>query len=70
MVNQGVEVFYISTVGKHELILYLEGANDVLRYDTEILEIFCKNISIAIENIRLNDELKRTQEEIVYHWKK
>ncbi|GAB2993492.1 DUF3369 domain-containing protein [Psychrosphaera aestuarii] len=66
MVNQEAEFFYISTVGKNELILYLEGANDVLRYDTEILEIFCKNISIAIENIRLNDELKRTQEEIVY----
>ncbi|MDA8621698.1 DUF3369 domain-containing protein [Psychrosphaera sp.] len=66
MVLENNQTFYISTVGKHELVLYLEIATDIVQFDSNILEVFCRNISIAIENIRLNDELKQTQEEIVY----
>ncbi|MCH1413707.1 MAG: DUF3369 domain-containing protein, partial [Glaciecola sp.] len=66
MVVSESDAFYVSTHGQKELILYLEGDTNVLLFDPHILAVFCKNIAIAIENIRLNDQLKRTQEEIVY----
>ncbi|GAA0287914.1 DUF3369 domain-containing protein [Psychrosphaera haliotis] len=66
MVLEHNQTFYISTVGKHELVLFLEISKDIVEFDSNILEVFCRNISVAIENIRLNDELKQTQEEIVY----
>lgn len=66
MVLEPNQTFYISTVGKHELVLFLEISKDIVEFDANILEVFCRNISVAIENIRLNDELKQTQEEIVY----
>ncbi len=65
VINQD-EAFYVSTHGQKELILYLEGETDSLEFDPGILEVFCKNIAIALENIRLNDQLRKTQEEIVY----
>lgn len=66
MVVNKEEAFYISTHGQKELILYLEGQTDLLTFDPNILSVFCKNIAIALENIRLNNQLSKTQEEIVY----
>lgn len=66
MVINPEDAFYVSTHGQKELILYLEGKTDILSFDPNILEVFCRNIAIAIENLRLNDQLRKTQEEIVY----
>ncbi|QTH64148.1 DUF3369 domain-containing protein [Psychrosphaera ytuae] len=66
MVINPDDAFYVSTHGQKELILYLEGKTDILSFDPNILEVFCRNIAIAIENLRLNDQLRKTQEEIVY----
>jgi putative nucleotidyltransferase with HDIG domain len=46
-------------------VVYLEGANDLGDFERNLLNIFCANVSVALDNINLTEELKNTQKEVV-----
>jgi response regulator RpfG family c-di-GMP phosphodiesterase len=48
-------------------ILYVHGDNLAIQgVDRELIEVFNSNISIAFENLHLNQEIEHTQHEIIY----
>ncbi|WP_020682823.1 DUF3369 domain-containing protein [Marinobacterium rhizophilum] len=49
-----------------DTILYLTGRQPVAPVDQHLIDLFCRNVSIAFDNLRLNDTLRHTQKEIVY----
>ncbi len=56
--------FYKSQNSK-TIILYLDGCKNLNTIDKNLLELFSNNISIAFDNLCLNDEIVSTQSEIV-----
>ena len=49
-----------------ETAIYLTGKHPIQELDRRLLDIFCRNVSIAFDNVRLNDSLRETQSDIVY----
>jgi response regulator RpfG family c-di-GMP phosphodiesterase len=47
-------------------MVFLEGVNSVKQVDKRLLEVFCANTSIAIDNLLLKQEIQDTQKEVVY----
>jgi len=58
-------VGYFKSKDDKKIFLYLEGCKNLDKSDQDFLNIFANNISIAFENICLNDEIIETQKEIV-----
>jgi len=58
-------VGYFKSKNNKVIFLYLEGCKKLDKSDQDFLNIFSTNISIAFENICLNDEIIETQKEIV-----
>jgi response regulator RpfG family c-di-GMP phosphodiesterase len=48
-----------------ESIIYLEGCGDLSDLDRKLVEIFSANVSIAFDNIHLNQEVEETQKELI-----
>lgn len=51
--------------GKNSMV-YFEGVDVLTRADKHLLEVFCANAAIAIDNLRMNKEIEDTQKEIIY----
>ncbi len=49
-----------------QLILYIQGSAELHDVDLSLIELFCRNIAIALENIELYQENQDTQKEIIY----
>ncbi|MBI2421807.1 MAG: DUF3369 domain-containing protein [Candidatus Hydrogenedentes bacterium] len=49
-----------------ENLLYLHGWKGLNQWDRYLLEIFCRNVAIAYDNISLNNEILETQREIIF----
>jgi response regulator RpfG family c-di-GMP phosphodiesterase len=49
-----------------EKVLYIESIKSVSEMDRKLIEVFCKNVSIAFDNINLKQEIEDTQRDIVY----
>lgn len=60
-----IYVGYFRSKNDKTIFLYLEGCQNLDKSDKDFLNIFSNNISIAFENICLNDEILETQKEIV-----
>ncbi|WP_346355705.1 DUF3369 domain-containing protein [Azotosporobacter soli] len=58
-------IFFRSKRGSENLI-YLDGLRELAEWDRHLLEVFCTNVSIAFENIYLNEEVEDTQKEILF----
>lgn len=60
-------IAYFPSNSKQDSFLYLKGINLVKLKDVNIqlLEVFCKNIGIAFDNLILNREILKTQEELI-----
>jgi len=56
--------FYRSSNNK-VILLYLRGCNRLSDIDRHLLELFSNNISIAFDNLCLNNELVNTQSDVV-----
>jgi len=59
-------VGYYRTSGGSESIIYLRGANPIRDDDQKLIEIFSSNISVAFDNIDLNQIINKTQEELLF----
>lgn len=49
-----------------ENVIYFEGANKLNEWNRYLIEIYCSNVSVAFENIYLNEEVEHTQKEIIF----
>ena len=57
---------YFKTEIGSENIVYLQGDSDTLtEWDHYLVEVFCRNVAIAFDNISLNNEIRDTQREII-----
>lgn len=60
--------FVIYFCSKHgsENVIYLDGIASLSIWDRDLVEIFCTNVSVAFDNIYLNQEVEDTQKEILF----
>lgn len=49
-----------------ENVIYFEGSKKLNDWNRYLIEIYCSNVSIAFENIYLNEEVENTQKEIIF----
>jgi len=47
-------------------LLVIDGPIDLSAADETLVELFCRNVGIAYDNLLLHDEMEETQREIVY----
>ena len=58
-------VMYIHTPTGDGNLVYFSGCGELDDTDQRLLDVFCANVSIAFQNIELNQELEDTQKEII-----
>ncbi len=63
--KEDIYVGFYESANAKTILLYLEGCTNLNDLDKNLLEIFSNNISIAFDNLCLNDEMVNTQSEIV-----
>jgi response regulator RpfG family c-di-GMP phosphodiesterase len=54
-----------SSNGKRNIV-YLEGVDDSIDFNIDIIKLFSRNVDIAFDNLFLNQEVLETQKSIVY----
>ncbi len=59
-------VNYYKGLSGHENLLYVSGELNYNDIDTNLVELYARNVGIAFENIGLRHQLEETQREIVY----
>ena len=59
-------VIYFRSKQNSESLIYAEHTQTFSDWDLNLLEIFCMNVSIAFDNIALNQEVEATQREIIF----
>ncbi|HWR41136.1 MAG TPA: DUF3369 domain-containing protein [Patescibacteria group bacterium] len=59
-------VMYFRSKRGSDNLIYLDGLYDLNDWDRNLIEIFCMNVSIAFDNIILNQEIEETQREIIF----
>lgn len=59
-------VIYFQNENGVENVVYLEGVQKIGELDINLIEIFSTNISIAFDNLYLNNEIIDTQKEIIF----
>jgi CheY-like chemotaxis protein len=57
---------YLFIGNKKSNMICLHGRENLSQVDRHLLEVFCSNIPIAIDNISLRQEIEDTQKEVVY----
>ncbi|MBC7405658.1 MAG: EAL domain-containing protein [Cytophaga sp.] len=50
-------VLYFGNVGSHDLIVYLNTGLHLNELDRRLLEVFCSNVSVGLDNVMLNSRL-------------
>lgn len=58
-------IYFCSKQGS-ENVLYLDGIPALSIWDRDLIEIFCTNVSVAFDNLYLNQEVEDTQKEILF----
>jgi response regulator RpfG family c-di-GMP phosphodiesterase len=58
-------IYFPSKMGM-ENVIYINGFQTLSEWERYLVEIYCANVSVAFENIYLNQELESTQKEIIY----
>lgn len=57
--------YFQSKTGR-ENVIYFEGSNKLTEWNKYLIEIYCSNVSVAFENLYLNEEVETTQKEIIF----
>jgi response regulator RpfG family c-di-GMP phosphodiesterase len=58
-------IYFLSKMGM-ENVIYMNGFKELTEWEHYLIEIYCANVSVAFENLYLNEELENTQKEIIY----
>ncbi len=59
-------IAYFTSAGGTENVIFMKTTNGISDWDRNLIEIFCTNISVALDNMELNLEIEKTQKEIVF----
>lgn len=59
-------VIYFRNHANTQGLVYLTGCRTLDATEKRLLDLFCANISIAYDNVTLNQEIEETQKEIIY----
>ncbi|MBO9599866.1 MAG: DUF3369 domain-containing protein, partial [Cohnella sp.] len=59
-------VIYVRSKTGIENVIFLNGFQSLSEWDRYLIEIYCANVTIAFENIYLNQEVENTQKEIIF----
>lgn len=59
-------VLHFSNSQQPQSLLFVGEAGDLSSLDYKLVELFCSNVSVAFENLHLNDVLLSSQREMVY----
>ncbi|MCB1877429.1 MAG: DUF3369 domain-containing protein [Chromatiales bacterium] len=59
-------VIYFHNHANTQGLVYLTGCHTLDPTEKRLLDLFCANISIAYDNVTLNEEIEETQKEIIY----
>ncbi|MEM9301774.1 MAG: DUF3369 domain-containing protein [Pseudomonadota bacterium] len=59
-------VLHFTDTGEKESLLFIGQTYELSDWEQQLVELFCTNVSIALENVRLNTELRDSQKEIVH----
>jgi response regulator RpfG family c-di-GMP phosphodiesterase len=59
-------VIYFESKTGSENVIYMRGGNRLSEWDRYLIEIYCANVSVAFENLYLNEEVVNTQKEIIF----
>lgn len=59
-------IIYFKSKNGAENLIYMEGIRNMDKWDINLVEIFCTNVSIAFDNLYLNREIIDTQKEIIF----
>jgi len=57
---------YYKTQNEVENVIYLESSHAISPFDHQLIDIYCTNVSVAFDNLRLSQEIEDTQREIIY----
>ncbi|MBW5447993.1 DUF3369 domain-containing protein [Cohnella sp. CFH 77786] len=57
--------YFESKTGR-ENVIYFEGQKSLTEWNRYLIEIYCSNVSVAFENLYLNEEVETTQKEIIF----
>lgn len=60
-----VYIGYFESHLGHINMLYLDGCHELVEHDRQLIEIFSSNVSIAFENIYLDNEIIETQRDVI-----
>ncbi|MGE5373024.1 MAG: DUF3369 domain-containing protein [Solirubrobacterales bacterium] len=58
-------VYFRSRQGSDNII-YMEGIQQLNEWERDLVEVFCMNVSVAFDNVQLNQEIVATQKEIIF----
>jgi response regulator RpfG family c-di-GMP phosphodiesterase len=58
-------VAYFPSTGNKESLLYLKGVKRLSSFNVHLLNVFASSIGIAFDNLMLNREMIKTQEELI-----
>ena len=59
-------ITFSNVYGGKKLVLCIKGSTEINHIDFSLIELFCKNVSIALENIELYEDVTNTQKDIIY----
>jgi response regulator RpfG family c-di-GMP phosphodiesterase len=59
-------IIYFESKTGSENVIYLRGSHPLSEWDRYLIEVYCANVSVAFENLYLNEEMVNTQKEIIY----
>ncbi|RED55510.1 DUF3369 domain-containing protein [Cohnella lupini] len=57
---------YFQSKTGSENVIYFEGSTKLNEWNRYLIEIYSSNVSVAFENIYLNEEVENTQKEIIF----
>ncbi|BBI35432.1 DUF3369 domain-containing protein [Cohnella abietis] len=57
---------YFRSKAGSENVIYFEGSNPLNEWNRYLIEVYSSNVSVAFENIYLNEEVENTQKEIIF----
>jgi response regulator RpfG family c-di-GMP phosphodiesterase len=60
-----ITIYFQSKLGM-ENVIYIHSLKSLTEWERYMVDIYCANVSVAFENIYLNEELESTQREIIY----
>lgn len=65
-IEQEQDIYFISRNHSVDTILAVRCNRVITKVEKYLIELFCRNISIALDNIRLNESMTHSQKEIVF----